>query len=97
MLRQKNDFPTNSKLPHEHIPQTFQDNYPMEDADDYNSTEDVEDEEVVPPPTRKIKIVKSLPVYRGFSAPAKYSTAKTRCRKYRNKYTIGIPTTYIVY
>lgn len=49
----------------------------------------MKDDQVLSLPVRKVCTVKSLPNYKGFSAPSKNLSNK-RWRKQRNKHTIGI-------
>lgn len=49
----------------------------------------VKDDQVLPLPVRKMCTVKSLPNYKGFSAPSKNLSNK-KWRKHRNKHTLGI-------
>lgn len=50
---------------------------------------EVKNDQILPVPVRKVCTVKSLPNYKGFSAPSKNLSNK-RWRKQRNKHTIGI-------
>ena len=50
----------------------------------------VKDNQVLPVPLRKVRTVKSLPNYKGFSVPPKNLPTNKRWRKQRNKHTIGI-------